>query len=460
MSMKSVFSSLVLAYLRILAKLQLKKNNPLIIGITGTAGKTSCRNAVAAVLKPHFQIKVSYKANSETGIPLNILGLTAKDYSWIDWLRLIVLAPVKLLINWKQFNIYVAEMAIDSPFPPKNMGYLLKIIQPQIGIFLNAKPMHSLEFDQLVSAADEQERTKQITRLIAQEKGRLIAQLPKSGLAVLNQDDINVYSAKNQTQAKVCTFGRAGNADIQIKQHQVSLSGTSFKFELAKRTGVENKQSVNQTEGVLNFEHYLLPTHYAYTFAAAAAVGLAQDLSLNQCLTALQQNFELPPGRSSLIKGINDSFILDSSYNASAQPVIDALELINQIAPGRKLALLGDIRELGQESKPEHEATARTAADICQLVVLVGPLMKQHALPILQTANTRVRWFERADQAADFLKSQLQTDDLLLVKGSQNTLLLEIAVKELMAHPEKAEQLLCRRGKYWEQRRAKLLAAD
>ncbi|MEA2056357.1 MAG: Mur ligase family protein [Patescibacteria group bacterium] len=443
--MKKILSTFFLTYLRWLAKIQLLKNQSLVIGITGTAGKTSARNAVAAILKNEYQIKVSYKANSETGIPLNLLGLTAHDYSLKDWLRLCLLAPIKLLTNWGKYQIYVVEMAIDSPLPPKNMDYLLKIIQPDIGIFLNAKPMHSLGFDQLLDdTVQGKDRREQITQLIAQEKGKLITQLPQKGLAVLNFDDANVKKFTKQTRAEVIGFGHDQSAQVKFTKYQPSLKGTKFTFEF------------NQEKQAVNFDKYLLPRHYGQTFAAGIAVGVKLDISFKQCLANLKNNFKLPPGRSSLISAVKQAMILDSSYNSSAQPTLDSLELLNQVALKRKLALLGDMRELGQVAKPEHELVALKAAQTCDLVVMVGPLTKKYIVPILEKNNVEHYHCQNTYQAAKILKEKLEKDDLLLVKGSQNTLLLEIAVERLMKDKTQVEELLCRRGKYWDQKRAKL----
>ena len=111
----------VLYYLRFWARLKLNIIRPDIIGITGSAGKTSCVQAIVAILGDSFRVKVSEKANSESGIPLNILGLTPNDYSVVDWLRLIFLAPIKALTNWEKYDIYLVELGIDSPRVPKNM---------------------------------------------------------------------------------------------------------------------------------------------------------------------------------------------------------------------------------------------------------------------------------------------------------------------------------------------------
>jgi UDP-N-acetylmuramoyl-tripeptide--D-alanyl-D-alanine ligase len=442
--MKKNFIWLFLTYLRLLAKIQLWKIKPKIIGITGTAGKTSTAHAIEAILNNHFRLKVSHKANSETGLPLNILGLQMQSYTWLDWLRVALLAPIKILTNWQKYDIYLAEMGIDSPFPPKNMGYLLTIFKPNIGVFLNAQPLHSFNYDILIKASDPKQRRQEATQLIAQEKGKMITALPKNGTAVLNTDDINVFRFKDLTQARVIGFGQNEQAQVKIRNIEQSLEGTNFKFEF------------EQEKLELTLNELLLPDHYAYSFAAALSVAVSLKINIKEAAKNLQQNFKLPPGRATLIKGLNNSYILDSSYNASTQPVIDALKLIDKVSPGRKLALLGDLRELGQETKLEHEKVARAVAETCDRVVLVGPAMKKYVLPILKQAEITVDWVQTADDAAEMLKQELKPSDMLLVKSSQNTLLLEIAVEKLMAEPEKAEKLLCRRGEYWDKRRAEL----
>ena len=95
--MKRFLVPWVLWYLRVFARLQFRKYSPDVVGITGTAGKTSARNAVHAVLKIKYKTKVSYKANSETGIPLNILGLSMLRYDLLEWLQVLLMVPIRLL---------------------------------------------------------------------------------------------------------------------------------------------------------------------------------------------------------------------------------------------------------------------------------------------------------------------------------------------------------------------------
>lgn len=446
--MKQIIYWAILFYLRFLAKLQLIKVKPLIIGITGSAGKTSLRYAVAAILQDKYKVKMSSKANSETGIPLNILGFPPRSYAYRDWLWLLPLALWQLLTNWEKYDIYIVELGVDSPCPPKNMAYLLTIVQPKIGVFLNVLPVHSAAFDSLVPTTVSASKRKQLlTDLIAAEKGKLIASLPQDGWAILNSADKRVIAFKNKTKAQVITFGSA-SADLRAGQVQSTLKGFSIQVIAANQSAR------------LQLLNLPLPQHYAQTFLAAIAVANSFNIPLKSAVSSLQSNFHLPPGRLSLIPGLKNSLILDSSYNASRAPMISALNLLNRIAPARRLAVLGDMRELGQSAKIEHQLVARTAVKTCDIIVTVGPLMKQYLVPeVLRLGfpQKNLYSFTHAYQAAKALKSSIiQNQDTVLVKGSQNTIFLEIVVQALMKNPQDSERLLCRRGKFWDKKRRAL----
>jgi len=175
---KKILIDFFLFYLRTAARIQLFKIQPKIIALTGSVGKTSLCNAVFAVLKDRFKCKQSIKANSETGIPLDILDLHLKDYSLLNWLYITLLIPWKLLTNWQKYDYYIVELGVDDPFPPKNIGYLLSFIYPNISIFLNVAPVHTMQFEKLISADKKfksvQNKHKFLLKAIAQEKGKLL----------------------------------------------------------------------------------------------------------------------------------------------------------------------------------------------------------------------------------------------------------------------------------------------
>lgn len=442
--MKKIAGLLLLTYFRLLAQIQLQKIRPKIIGITGSAGKSSTLEAIAALLQDKYTVKVGRKANSESGIPLNILGLAPKHFSIFEWVALALRAPLQLLTNWKKYEWYLVEMGIDSPFPPKNMGYLLQIVRPTIGVFTTVEAVHSQAFDPVVSEPEPTKRKVALISAIAEEKARLINTLPESGLAVINEDNEFVVAASHPV-AHLSTFGTKSTATVQITGAEYTKNGTVFHFLHAKKTQLS-----------IHFPSYYMPKHFAATFASALCVAEFLKIPLSQACTDLEKNFTLPAGRATLLKAIHGARILDSSYNSSAQPLLDFLELLLEIPAHRKLALLGDMRELGSVTKEEHIRIAQAAATILDEVILVGPFMKEYALPVFQEKKVTSHWFPTAYQAALYLNSNLQPDDILLVKGSQNTLLLETAIAELIEDKNEIEEKLCRRGTFWDAEREKI----
>jgi len=465
MNIKNKLAPFILSYLRFFAKLQLKKNKQAkIVGITGSAGKTSCQLAILAVLgknKARLKIKVSHRANSESGIPLDILGLKIKNYSALDWLRLILLAPWKLLSNWKQFDVYIIEMGIDSPLPPKNMEYLLSIVQPQIAIMLNAKAIHSQNFDQFISEQEKDKREQAAIRLIAAEKSKLAQSLPSNGLAIINRDDQAIWQFSRQTQAEILSFGKSGatqnhELDLKLIDWRVDLNGSLFVFEINNRL-----KKYNSGNRLIDIELKKLVLGQHYSAALASAILLAFKLGLKkiEIKRNLEKYWNLEPGRSALLPGKNHSYILDSSYNASG--MLEMIDLAKQLANNdqkikRLVAIIGDIRELGEEAQVIHQEAAQTLADYFSEIYLVGPLMKEYALPILQNKIERkegkiskVATFADSKLAGKTLVKNLQAGDLVLVKGSQNTIYLEKAVELLLEDEKIAKKVLCRQSDYW-----------
>jgi UDP-N-acetylmuramoyl-tripeptide--D-alanyl-D-alanine ligase len=349
------------------------------------------------------------------------------------------LVPIKLLTHWEKCDIYVAEMGIDSNVEPKNMSYLLKIIKPDIGIFLNVGIVHGEYFE---SKAKSHESRKEIMQKIASEKGKLIVSLPKSGYAILNADDPNVSQLSSQTKASVYWYGSSP------VNHQSAFFIQNFS---------------------LPFPDYVLPKGVGYTFAAAACVGKIFDLDLERVKAKLQKNLQLPPGRSSLFKGINDSLIIDSSYNSSLLPTGGFLKLL-KVFPGRhidktafvvkrRIAILGDMRELGNLAQQDHESLAEVAVDCADYIFTFGPLMENYFKPHAESrirnqesGAKEVKSFREMPKLIEFMKEFIKPGDLILIKGSQNTIFLETLVEALLANKSDASKL-CRRGGFWEKKR-------
>jgi len=444
--MKSILGKIILNYLRFFARVKIKRENPYIVGITGSSGKTSTRKAVTTVLKQKFCVKETTHGNSESGIPLDILDISLKNYLLLSWIFACLLTPVKAFISSKEkYEIYVIEMGIDSPFEPKNMSYLLSIVQPNTGIFINTNLVHSMQFDPLAKEQDPEKRKKEIINLIALEKGKLISSLPKNGYAIVNADDKQVLKSIEKTKAKTILVGRDNNNDIQIKDIKISIHGFSCSYYLK-----ELKESITVT-----VPGQLLSEKYSTTFGLAIATGLTQKLSINKIISALNM-FTPEPGRMSIFDGVNGSKIIDSSYNASLETMLEALNVLEMVSYGKKkIVLLGEMRELGEESEQEHITLAEKTVKIANEIHIVGECMEKHFYPAairIGYDKSKIFIHKNAREAGVSILKNITKDDIVLVKGSQNKLFLEEAVEILMKNKADTKRL-CRRGDYWDKQR-------
>ena len=425
--------------------MQIRKINPLIVGVGGASGKTSLSNFIYIVLKNKYKVRQSKGKNSETGIPLDILGLRMKSYSNSDWARIMLLAPVKLLTDWAKYDVYVAEMGIDSPVEPKNMSYLLKIIKPKIGVLTNISFEHSVYFDPLVDLA-QSERSKEILDLTSEQEGLLLTSLNEKETAILNIDDENIKRIQNKVRSNVLTVSKKNSeADFYIE------SVKNFADEFVVRFVYKNKKYKLEIDNPL-------PEHFAYSFLLALAVADTCDVDIKEAIRYLQRDFALPAGRMSVFKGIKNTLLIDSSYNnATLTPILDLLDFIKDIgSQRRRIGIIGDMRELGTMSKALHEEVAGKILETLDIAILIGPLSQQYILPILKKNDFNVYSFLNFTSSKSTILELIKPKDMILIKGSQNTLFLERAVEMLLENPKDKDRL-CRRGDYWERIREKAL---
>lgn len=440
MVMKHIVTVFILNYLRYFAKLALIIHKPYTIGIAGSVGKSSTRNAIYAILSEYFPTK-NVTGNSETGIPLGILGFNPGNYKIIDWLKVMLVSPFRILSLLK-FKYMVVEMGIDDPNPPKNMEYLLTIIKPDTAISMNVSATHTMQFEKLLPKKPNGVGDYDfLLKKIAEEDTKIIN---KSGckIAIYNADDKYVFAEMkdaNNSLKKIKTFGENSANTISFEKYDVNLNRVSFSFK-------QNNNLLN-----LKLDHVILPKAYREVFAAAILA--TEDIvgSFEKVKFALEKNYKLPPGRSSLLEGINNSFIIDSSYNASKNSVIEFISLLKElknITKRQSVFLFGDMRELGGLAKSEHIDIVSKLEGIDYLY-LVGPLTKEYVLDNVSKNKFKdLQWFEDSKAAGNYLKKNLPNNSVILVKGSQNTIFLEEAIKYILKNKED-EKKLCRQNSSW-----------
>lgn len=431
---------IALSYLRWAAKARLNRLQPTIVGVTGSVGKSTFVELLHHVVTESFTVKSTAHGNSESGLPLEILGLRDElsDYQPLTWLKVLAKVPRAILAG-PTYDLLIAEMDADEPTPPRNLSYLLSFIKPDIGVWLTVAPCHTQQFAQVVSNPEDE---NEILQAIAKEIGQLVTTLPANKTAIINTSNPFIAQRQNDIKAKVITAGEQRGVDWRISRHAVSLNaGTTFDIVMSGE-----KWTVQFAKNILGPE---IGATVAIVMATALELGLDKDTIINRL-----QSAQFPPGRSSLLPGIKNSSLIDSSYNSSPAAVATMLTAIKKIdTKGRKIAVLGDMRELGPLESEAHRSLGSQVAKVADVVILVGEAVRSYTLPALLKAGfpaAAIHHFRASQEAGRFIKKQIiKRHDLVLIKGSQNTIFLEEVVAQLLANPADMAKL-ARQEKYWQ----------
>ncbi len=427
--MKEIFKKIITASLRFEAKLVLKKYKPKVVVVTGSVGKTSTKDAIYTVLATTFSVRKTSKSfNAEIGVPLTILGL---PNAWNDpkaWLKNLLDGFLLLLVPHKYPEWLVIEVGADKP---GDIASVAKWLHPEVAVVtrLSDVPVH-VEF----FASAEQVRY---------EKSQFVLASTKKTTVILNGDDKLVSSMRPLAQGRVLTYGSTMPADV---------SGNNFKNNfsagISYLASTKNQKAPVVVEGVLGRQHM-------YTTLAALAVAEALGIDLVNAAAALKNN-DSPPGRMKILRGIRDSWIIDDTYNSSPIAASEALDTLKQLQPttGRKIAVLGDMLELGTHSPAEHDRLGcKAAASGANQIYTVG----SRAQGIFSSARAagfsteNLFCFHDSAEAAVALAQNVGPGDIVLVKGSQG-IRMEKIVEKIMAEPWRASELLVRQETEWKRR--------
>ncbi len=412
--------------LAFMATVVLRKYHPFIIGITGSVGKSSTKEAVALAISVGYSVrKTEGNYNNEIGIPLTIIGAGSGGQSWFRWAGVFLKWLYVMLFPVRYPQVLVLEMGIDRP---GDMDTLLRFVPVQIGVITQISSSHMAYFGTLTH--------------IAREKGRLITSLPEDGYAILNADDKRVHKMSEKTKAKSVLYGFGDTADVRadnliIHRDIRTAEGCSFKVNF------DGKSVPLRLPNIVAKHH--IP-------AALAALSVAKVLKMNlvDVVTALE-NFEPLPGRLRMLPGRDNTFLLDDTYNASPVSTRAALEVMGGFMAPRRIAVLGDMLELGPETEEEHAALATVVreADI-HIVVTVGKHMRALHERLLKEGFSRkqVLWMPDPLSALEPLMNLIRSEDLILIKGSQG-LRMEKITEQLLVDPQSASTVLCRQSPEW-----------
>lgn len=413
--MKKFLLKIIYKILARYARNVIDKHKPFVIAITGSVGKSSTKEAISKLMKDQFgkEVRANYgNLNAHIGIPLTILGYNQVPNVFF-W-------PIFLILAWfrtqtKSYPKYlILEMGIDFP---GDMDDFLSIVKPNIVVVTTLGGAHLENF---ASLAEYQA-----------EKLKLIESLDETGRAIVNIDDPDLAKLKGKNIIGISLSKM--DADYRTESCRVSLNGTEYRL-------VTTGQKISIKSKVLG-KHFI----YGQLFAFA----IANYFKINFLKTKKSLEEILPyHGRMNVLPGKMGITIIDDTYNANPSSVRAALDTLNEIEySGRKIAILGNMNELGKIEKEAHIDVAKYAEDKFDLVVFVGrnsEIMYDHA-----TNQEKTRKFSSRQELLSSIEELVDDRDLILVKASQNGNYFEEIVKYLLKDKDNASNLLVRQSKYW-----------
>jgi alanine racemase len=392
------------------ARFILRKLGPRVVGITGSSGKTTTKELTAAVLSKRYPVFRNYGSyNTHHGLPIALGRLTPEH------------------------RVAVLEMACDGLDQIRELAALAR---PQIGIVTSVNETHLAYMGSLDA--------------IATEKGRLVEALPPAqagGVAILNYDDARVRAMAARTQARVVTYGMDPDADLVAGYVEASPEGTAFTVFIRDFFPIPGYRG----DRWLRVRLPLLGRHQVYAGLAAVAAGLALDVPLAEAMDALASVQPLP-GRLNPLAGVNGSLILDDTFSASPASALAALDTLALFQKGRRLAVLGDLLELGEYETEACRRVGQHAARVLDLLVVQGDGGRR----IAESARAaglppgHVLMTYTSEDTLRGLVHRLRPGDTVLVKGPVESR-LEQVVAGLLADREQASEVLVRQSAGWRQ---------
>lgn len=434
--MRNFFKKTITVILTLIAKGILWRHNPKVIAVTGSVGKTSTKDAIYTVLKSAGSVRKSDKSfNSELGVPLSIIGAKSGWNSTGAWLGVIASGLWQIVEPKGRYpKTLVLEVGADRP---GDISSIAKWIKPHIVVItrLPDVPVHIEFFPTLASLIDEK---------ISLAKG-----LRKDGTLIINADDERIMHAAEKLRFKTITYGTSPDAMIRASNVQLlAPSAAHPDGGLAFKVDFDGKSFP-----------VILPNIYgeSYMTIALAALSVAYACGLNM-VNAIDDiaTYETPPGRVRLIAGLGGNTVLiDDTYNSSPAACEAGLKMLKEIPFGkRKVAIIGDMLELGRHTSEAHLEVGRIAKSSAQLLITVGMRAKdiENGAAEAGMSEKKVFHVDTAKEAAELMQTLIKPGDVIYIKGSQG-MRMENTVKALMLEPERAKELLVRQEREWEKKR-------
>ena len=393
----------------------IKRNNIKVVAVAGSIGKTSTVSAIRTMLGQHYRVhqpKTAYNTNKSVHLEMFDLQFATSFFGWAR-------VSLKILLKARgkaDYEVLVVEIGTDHPGELQTFAWL----KPEICVLTAVAPEHMEYFKTIEAVAKEEFSVTTFSKRLVANKNSIPPELVPDDLA----DDTVWYGAGETYRAAYYTpEGLSVDAGVQA----------DFTFDAIQLFKVPLR---------------VLGQHSLDALTAAGAVGVLCDLSREEIARGLQE-FEPVKGRMQPLHGIQDSFIIDDSYNASPKAAIAALGVLYGLQAPQRIALLGNMNEMGDYSAQAHrEVGAYCDPDRLDLVVTIGKDANEFLAAAAQGRGCTVKTFESPYEAGAYIAAQLKPKAAILVKGSQNGVFAEEAIKSFLADPAD-EARLVRQSEYW-----------
>jgi len=394
----------------------LAKHDPIIVAVAGSVGKTSTKLAIATVLKQGFRVRYQ-KGNYNTPISVPFI-FTGRDmpslYNPLSWASAYMRGR-RVLKGKFPYDVVVVELGTDAP---GDIAHFKKLLHPKITVVTAVAEEHMQFFKTIEAVAKEELGVSQY-----------------SDKLVINIDDVDQQYISKYIDADkpTLTYG-FGAADYQITA-KPDAKGYLVTIELEDGSTIATKTSSIAEQNLKS---------------VAAAVAVADILGMSeQNIKKGVSNITAIPGRMQALRGINNSIIIDDSYNSSPLAAEAALKTIYGLHVNQRVAVLGSMNELGEYSREGHERVGKYCdSKKLDLIITIGNEANKYLAPAAEASGCKVIKTSSPYQAAQIVKENLQPRSLILVKGSQNGVFSEEAVKMLLANRKDSKKLV-RQNSFW-----------
>jgi UDP-N-acetylmuramoyl-tripeptide--D-alanyl-D-alanine ligase len=388
----------------------IKEQGVKVVAVTGSVGKTSTKLAVASVLRQKYRVLAHLgNYNSEIGLPMSIfeLEVPASLFSPLEWIKILYAIDRKLEAKFA-YDVLVLEMGADEP---GDIQKFMRYIAPDVGIVTSIAPVHIEQFGSVDAVAHEK---------MALARG--------SKAVWLNAEDERVMRESKQLNKPVQTYGvERGTIHFEgvVRTKSLTFNG---------RLQLQNGEVAVKTQ--------MLGRHSLAALSIAGAVGEELGLEAAEIRSGIE-GFEPVAGRMRVYEGLSGATIIDDTYNSSPRSTVAAVETLLEL-PGRKIAILGSMNELGDMAEFGHREVGNAAAKVDQLITIGDNANKYLVAGAVEAglSEKNIHRFASPYEAGEYVQGIIAKGDVVLGKGSQNGVFAEEALAKILAHPSDRKQLV------------------